>query len=127
MELPQIVCQERYAKFVKTCFLKWHILLYIWDEIFKNKPTKICGRQPLKSLKGYDWQRRPCPFKFFKGRHPQILLGPFLNTLSHLRGLYKLKLYPTTPFYSKFFFGFENPWPLDFGRTVYLRLTKITL
>ena len=27
---------------------------------------------------------RPYPFKFFKGCLPQILLGPFLNTLSHL-------------------------------------------
>ena len=26
--------------------------------------------------------RRPYPFKFFKGCLPQILLGPFLNTLS---------------------------------------------
>ena len=27
---------------------------------------------------------RPYSFKFFKGCLPQILLGPFLNTLSHL-------------------------------------------
>ena len=27
---------------------------------------------------------RPYHFKFFKGCLPQILLGPFLNTLSHL-------------------------------------------
>ena len=26
---------------------------YIWDKVFKNAPTKICGRQPLKNLKGY--------------------------------------------------------------------------
>ena len=25
----------------------------IWDKVFKNGPSKICGRQPLKSLKGY--------------------------------------------------------------------------
>ena len=23
---------------------------YIWDEVFKNGPSKICGRQPLKHL-----------------------------------------------------------------------------
>ena len=40
--------------------------------ILKNGPSKICGRQPLKNL------------KFFKGYLPQILLGPFLNTLFHL-------------------------------------------
>ena len=28
---------------------------------------------------------RPYPFKFFKGCLPQILLGPFLNTLSHIK------------------------------------------
>ena len=33
----------------------------IWDKVLKNGLSKICGRQPLK-----------------------ILLGPFLNTLSHL-------------------------------------------
>ena len=27
---------------------------------------------------------RPYPFKFFKGCLSQILLGPFLNTLSHI-------------------------------------------
>ena len=25
----------------------------IWDKVFKSKPNKICGRQPLKNLKGY--------------------------------------------------------------------------
>ena len=49
---------------------------YIWDKLFKNEPSKICERQPLKDLKE--------SFKFFKGCLPQILLGPFLNTLSYL-------------------------------------------
>ena len=25
----------------------------IWDKVFKNGPSKICGGQPLKNLKGY--------------------------------------------------------------------------
>ena len=25
-----------------------------WDKVFKNGPSKICGRQPLKKLNGYD-------------------------------------------------------------------------
>ena len=25
----------------------------IWDKVFKTGPSKICGRQPLKKLKGY--------------------------------------------------------------------------
>ena len=44
----------------------------IWDKVFKNGPSKICGRQPLKMYAFKD-----CP--------PQILLGPFLNTLFHLK------------------------------------------
>ena len=25
----------------------------IWDKVFKNGPSQICGRQSLKNLKGY--------------------------------------------------------------------------
>ena len=49
-----------------------------WDKVFKNGPSKICGRQPSKNLKGYGLQ-------IFKGCLPQILLGPFLNTLTQIR------------------------------------------
>ena len=46
-----------------------------------SEPSKTCGRQPLKNLKGY----MVCyPLKFSKGCLPQILLGPFLNTSSHI-------------------------------------------
>ena len=24
-----------------------------WDKMFKSRPSKICGRQPLKDLRGY--------------------------------------------------------------------------
>ena len=33
---------------------------------------------------------RQYPFKFFKGCLPQILLGPFLYTLSHIDFLWKV-------------------------------------
>ena len=52
----------------------------IWVKVFKNWPSKICDRQPLKILKLWS---RPYHFKFFKGCLPQMLLGPFLNTLTH--------------------------------------------
>ena len=29
-----------------------------WNKVFKNGPSKICGRQPLKSLKGYGLHSR---------------------------------------------------------------------
>ena len=28
---------------------------YIWVKVFKNGPSRICGRQPLKYLKWYDY------------------------------------------------------------------------
>ena len=28
-------------------------LIYIWGKVFKNGPSAICGRQPLKKLKWY--------------------------------------------------------------------------
>ena len=55
-----------------------------WDKLFKNGPSKICGRQSLKKLKGYFCLSKPYPSKFFTGCLPQILLGPFLNTLSKM-------------------------------------------
>ena len=48
-----------------------------WIKVFKNGPSKICGRQPLKNMKSYH-------YKFFKGCLPQILLGPFLNALTQM-------------------------------------------
>ena len=48
----------------------------IWVKVFKIGPSKICGRQPFKNLKSH--------FKFFKGCLPQIVPGPFLNTLTHM-------------------------------------------
>ena len=53
------------------------------DKVFKNGPSKICGRQPLKNLKGYG-------LLLFKGCIPQILLGLFLNTLSKTAFVQKL-------------------------------------
>ena len=43
----------------------------IWDKIFKNGPSKICGRQPITS-------------DFLKAVFHKFLLGPFLNTSPHI-------------------------------------------
>ena len=71
--------------------------VYIRDKVFKNGPSKTCGRQPLKNLKRYDLLKIcfswPYHFKFFKGCLPQILLSPFLNTLSHIFGWNSWVLY----------------------------------
>ena len=50
------------------------------------RPSKICERQPLKNLKVC--LNRSYPFKFFEGCLPQVLLGPFLNTLSNIKRVY---------------------------------------
>ena len=73
----------------------------IWDKVFKNGPSKICGRQPLKNLKGHGLYKQ-IALRMFKGCLPQILLGPFLNALSHklhlqsthLKSIYIPFLYP---------------------------------
>ena len=30
---------------------KFDFNINIWDKVFKNGPSKICGRQPLKNMK----------------------------------------------------------------------------
>ena len=55
---------------------KWQLSI----QVFKSRPSKICGRHSLKNLKG-----QAIPFNFFKSCLPQILLGPFLNTELHFR------------------------------------------
>ena len=58
-------------------YVKWFSSeRYTWVRVFKNGPNKICGRQPYNKFEVH--------FKFFKGCLPQFLLGPFLNTLTHL-------------------------------------------
>ena len=44
----------------------------------KSGTSKICGRQTLKTLKGYSLLNH-IPSSFFKGCLPQILLGPLLK------------------------------------------------
>ena len=38
---------------------------HIWDNIFKSGPSKICGRQPLKSLKGYGQPKKIISLEIF--------------------------------------------------------------
>ena len=45
----------------------FYSLIIRWDKLFKNGPNKICGRQPLKDLKGaYDLIRRCIPLQILK-------------------------------------------------------------
>ena len=57
----------------------------IWNKDFKSGPSKFCDRQPLKYLKDL-LQADQTPSNFLKTVF-QILLDPFLNTLSHFLSL----------------------------------------
>ena len=43
----------RVIKTTASAITSSKILKIIWDKVFKNEPSKICGRQPLKDLKQY--------------------------------------------------------------------------
>ena len=60
------------------------LLFLVWGKVFKNAPSKTCGRQPLRNLKWYSPPQQTKSLTIFKGRLPQILLGSFLNTLPNL-------------------------------------------
>ena len=67
-------CQLKISLNIFTCI--------IWFKVFKNGPSKICGRQPLKKNSSNMF----ClyNFKLFKECLPQIFFGPFLNTFTHM-------------------------------------------
>ena len=41
-----------------------------WDKVFKDRPTKTCGRQPLKNLIGYGVFKQTISLQIFKGCLP---------------------------------------------------------
>ena len=56
-------------------------------DIFKaemsRKSRNVSSKRSRRSSTGIFGSSRPYEFKFFNGCLPQILLGPFLNTLTH--------------------------------------------
>ena len=57
----------------------------MWGKVFKNGPSKICGRQPLKKFEViWSAEADHITSNFLKGCLLQILLGPFLNTLPYV-------------------------------------------
>ena len=69
-----------------------YLIEIIWDKVFKNGPSKICGRQPLKNLKGYGLLRKgnmilkkmyfPSTSRFFKLSHEKSLISILYNKKS---------------------------------------------
>ena len=65
---------------------KCEMISFIWDKVFKNGPSKICGRQPFKHLKGYGLLKQTLILQIFK-RPPSTnftwsILEYFVQTLS---------------------------------------------
>ena len=46
-------------------FLRLWEVFMIWVQVFKNGPSKICGRQRLKSLKGYSLLKQTISLQIF--------------------------------------------------------------
>ena len=78
-------CLKNFGEFESRNSIRSVFQLKKWVKVFKNGPRKIYRRQPLKNLKGYGLLGRPYYFKFLKECLPQILLGPFWNTLTQIR------------------------------------------
>ena len=89
--------------FFLVCVEESQKLLHTW-----SGPSKICGRQPFKKLKGYGLLSTPYPFKFVcQGCLPQILFGPLLNTLSYVQ-LYVLLCFGLSFFFISAIFSFVH-------------------
>ena len=69
-----------------TTWLSMSMCNYWWKlvKVFKNRPSKICGRQLSKNLEWYVYIGRPYYFKIIKGCVLQVLLVPFLYTLTQV-------------------------------------------
>ena len=50
-------------------------LINIWDKVFKNGPSKICGSQPLKNLRGYGLLLYILPENMKKNKVFQVISG----------------------------------------------------
>ena len=56
----------------------------VFERVFKNGPSKICGIQLLKIWMDIICFNRPYYLKFLKCCISQILFGQFLNALTHV-------------------------------------------
>ena len=52
----------------------------IWDKVFKTGPSKVCGRQPSKNLKGYGMFKQKK--QIFQSKSNHIFIFQFLYSSS---------------------------------------------
>ena len=69
-----------YQDHIQRCM--WGLFKHVWRKYSSTYGSRYSRMDQVKFVE--DSLSRPCPFRFFKGCLPQILLGPFLNTLSHM-------------------------------------------
>ena len=89
---------------VSTWKIEIHVKHYVWmkylsnkwDNVFKNRQSKICESQALNNLNRYGLFKFTLLLEFFKGCLPQNLLGGFLNTRSQMM---KLKIIFETSYF----------------------------
>ena len=102
----------------------WQKNEYIWNNVFKNGLSKNLGRQRSEHTEDSD------NFKFFKGCPPQILLGPFLNTLTIYtlrqitRTAQKTWNKPGNSFKKSYFLHWWKPWLI---KKIFSKITQTAL
>ena len=57
-----VLFNSGWAKEKCNCLSQFRFRWLRWVQVFKNGPSKICGRQPLKNLKVYGLLWRICEF-----------------------------------------------------------------
>ena len=82
-------CLEPIASYIGTGINEIKGIIYtekrnIWDKVFRDGPSKTCGRQPLKNWKGHGLLKQTIHLHIFLDCLSQILLSLFLNTLPHI-------------------------------------------
>ena len=72
---------------MKICFPKK--MTFIWDKVFKNRSSKICGRQPLKHLK-----RQAIPLQIFRLSSTYVFWSTRECLVSYMPFSTKVDVYP---------------------------------
>ena len=83
VELQEIIEEQNWMTFLSKIqhLQKGYWIKNNWDKVFKNGPSKMCGRQRLKNMKWYDFLK--APFHKFSTNGSLLNTSPqlFLNLL----------------------------------------------
>ena len=62
---------------------------FIWDKVFQNVPSKVCGRQPLKHL-----ERKAIPLQIFRLSSTNAFWSTLECLVSYMFFSSKVDIYP---------------------------------